>query len=190
MITPQLKHLIRPSVLVMRTVWAIITGSVLFYLVLAYVLVAGGRSAGLPGIGVMEAVIYLAAAAAAVASVLYHRYSLSDDRLSMFLKRDVDVADLSRAMGAKGAEYGQLARIESMSDFDRRALSLMYELQKISLINLILNEMVIILGFVIAFLSGYYLKIVPFGIVSLLLCIWMFPKPELVIEKARNIFPE
>ncbi len=172
----------------MRTVWAIITGSVLFYLVLAYVLEAGGRSAGLPGIGVMEAVLYFAAAAAAVASVLYHRYSLSDARLSMFLKRNVDVAGLSGAVSAKGAEYGQLAQIKSMSDFDRRALSLMYELQKISLINLILNEMVIILGFVIAFLSGDFMKIIPSGAASLVLCIWMFPRPESLVKRARNLY--
>lgn len=187
MITPQLKDLIRPLILVQRVIWIIITCSILFYSFLAFILIGTNKTSDVGMMG-LEMVLYIAAVVFAASSVLYHRYSLSDAHLSMFLKRDVEVADLSRAVGAKGAEYGQLAQIESMSDFDRRALSLMYELQKVSLINLILNEMVIILGFVIAFLSGYYLKIVPFGIVSLLLCIWMFPKPESIVERACNLY--
>jgi len=187
MITPRLKDLIRPLILVQRVIWIIITCSILFYFFLAFILIGTNKSsdAGMMG---LETVLYVLAIAFAGSSIFYHRYSLSDDRLSMFLKRDVDAADLSRAMGAKGAEYGQLAQIESLSGFDKRALSLLYELQKISLINLILNEMVIILGFVIAFLGGYYLKIVPFGIVSLLLCIWMFPRPESVAERACGLY--
>lgn len=187
MITPQLKDLIRPLILVQRVIWIIITCSILFYSFLAFILIGTDATSDVGMMG-LEMGLYIASVVFAASSVLYYRYSLSDARLSMFLKRDVDVADLSRAMGAKGAEYGQLAQIKSMSDFDRRALSLMYELQKISLINLILNEMVIILGFVIAFLSGDFMKIIPSGAASLVLCIWMFPRPESLVKRARNLY--
>jgi hypothetical protein len=49
--------------------------------------------------------------------------------------------------------------------------------------------MVALLGFVLAFLSGEFMKIIPFGLASLLLNIWMFPRPESVIERSQKLFP-
>jgi len=188
MMTPQLKRLIRSAVIVEYAVWAVITGSVLFYFVLAYVLEKGGMSAGLQGIGAMEAVLYAAAAAAAAASVLYRRHCYSHERILSILRKDADIDTLSGGLGADGADSERIAFLRTLGESEKRAFILLSELQKTSIISLVLNEMVVMLGFVLAFLSGDFVKIIPFGVVSLLLNIWMFPRPESVAERACGLY--
>ena len=76
--------------------------------------------------------------------------------------------------------------LSALCESEKRVLYLLNELQKSSIINLILNELVIMIGFVLSFLSGDFMKIIPFGAASLVLCIWMFPRTESVAVKSSN----
>jgi len=188
MISSQFKDLIHPNVLVQRVVWIAITGSIIFYFVFVYIFVREGRTQAFEKSEGLEAVLYAAAAITAICSILYRRYSLSDERLTKILNREIDIRTLAKSSGTGTSEHEKLARLEALSDFEKKVLSLMCDLQKSTHINLIINETVAILGLVLAFLSGDPLKIIPFGIVSLLLNIWMFPRPEAILEKAQNLF--
>jgi hypothetical protein len=105
------------------------------------------------------------------------------------IKKDVDVTALSGSLGIERAGSGRSALFNALGEDELRAVTLMNELVKASIINLVLNEMVALLGFVLAFLSGEFMKIIPFGLASLLLNIWMFPRPESVIERSQKLFP-
>jgi hypothetical protein len=181
--------MIRPNVIAEYAVWAVITVSVLFYFVLSYVLAKNGLSAGIRSADNVQTVFYTAGALVAAASVLFRRYSFSDKHMLAIIKKDVDVTALSGSLGIERAGSGRSALFNALGEDELRAVTLMNELVKASIINLVLNEMVALLGFVLAFLSGEFMKIIPFGLASLLLNIWMFPRPESVIERSQKLFP-
>jgi len=173
--TPQLNRLISARVLAERAVWVIITGSVVFYFFLAYKIAGVSAGAGRGGLSGAEPLFYIAAAAAAVFSIIYHRRSFSDDGVRAILSK-FDA-------GSHGIED-----VSALSGSEKRAFFLLNELQKASIINLIINEIVIIIGFVLSFLSGDFVKIIPFGVASLLLCLWMFPRTESVAKRACGLY--
>lgn len=174
--TPQLKRLISARVLAERAVWVIITGSVIFYSFLAYKITGESTGAGADSLSGAEPLFYIAAAVAAVFSVVYRRRAFSDDGVCAILSK-FDA-------GSHGIED-----VSALSESEKRASFLLNELQKASIINLILNEFVVLIGFALSFLSADFMKIIPFGAASLVLCIWMFPRTGSVIKKAQNIFP-
>lgn len=173
---PDFERLIRTRVLAGRAVWVMITGSVVFYFFLAYKIAGVSAGAGRGGLSDAEPLFYIAAAAAAVFSAVYRLRSFSDDGVRAILSK-FDA-------GSHGIED-----VSALSESEKRAFFLLNELQKASVINLIINEIVIMTGFALSFLSGDFVKIIPFGVASLLLCLWMFPKTESLIKKAQNIFP-
>jgi len=186
---PQFKPLIRERALTERIVWAIITGSVVFYFFLAYILVGENPSAGVMGVSGAEPLFYIAAASVAAFSIVYRRRSFSDERIRAVLSNFDTGAFPHEAVGGRPGSDG-IDSMSALSESEKRVLYLLNELQKSSIINLILNELVIMTGFVLSFLSGDFMKIIPFGAASLVLCIWMFPRTESVIDNTRIKFPE
>lgn len=185
--TPRLKRLIRARVLVERAVWAIITGSVIIYFFLAYLMTGQNAGAGARGVSGAEPLFYIAVAAAAVFSVVYRRRSFSDERMRAILNKFDTDAFTDEPVTERAGPDG-MDNISAFNESEKRAFFLLNELQKSSIINLILNEIVIMIGFVLSFLSGDFMKIIPFGIASLVLCLWMFPRTESALQKAQNIF--
>lgn len=186
---PQFSRLVRNRAITERIVWAIITGSVVFYFFIAYVLTGESPGAGVEALKDAEPLFYAAAAAVAAFSVYYRRRSFSDDRIKVLL-REFDTGvfpehNVSDRPGRDGRDG-----LSALKDSEKRAVFLMNELQKSSIINLILNEFVIMIGFALSFLSCDFMKIIPFGAASLVLCIWMFPRTESVIDKTRITIPE
>lgn len=188
MISIELKKLIRPLVIVQQVIWFAITGSIVFYTGIAYILVRNRVADDLSRPGGLGIALYAAAFAAAVCSIFYRRYSLSDKSITNVLSRDIDPARLAQNARTKSIDPVKLGQLESLTEFELKVFSLMYELQKITFINLFLNEIVVILGFVFAFFSGDPAKILPFAVISLVLSFWMFPRPGKLISRARYLF--
>jgi hypothetical protein len=185
---PNFERLIGARVLAERAVWVIITGSVVFYFFLAYKITGESTGAGADSLSGAEPLFYIAATVAAVFSVVYRRRSFSDERMRAILSKfDTDAFPDEPVTGRAGS-YG-IDDMSALSESEKRTFFLLNELQKASILNLIINEIVIMTGFMLSFLSGDFMKIIPFGIASLVLCLWMFPRTESVIKKAQNIFP-
>ena len=185
---PNFERLIGVRVLAERAVWVIITGSVVFYFFLAYKITGESTGAGADSLSGAEPLFYIAAAVAAVFSVVYRRRSFSDERIHAMLSKFDTGALPGEPVTGRAGSHG-VDDMSALSETEKRALLLLNELQKASIVNLIINEIVVMMGFVLSFLSGDFMKIIPFGVASLLLCLWMFPRTESVIKKAQNIFP-
>jgi len=187
MISEQLKELIRPAVLVQKIIWFVIVGSIIFYIGFVYIFLGGNKALTSPVSGDMDIFIYLLAGAAFVGSILYHRYSLSDKKLKQFLSKDVDLELLAKDPRTKKIDTGKLGKLNSLPVLETKIYSLMFELQKITILSLILNELIVIFGSAIAFMNEDVSKIVPFGIISPVLCFWMFPRAQAIIKRAEQL---
>jgi hypothetical protein len=183
----ELKELIRPAVLVQKILWFVIVGSIIFYIGFVYIFI-GGNKALTSSIGSnVELLIYILAGAITLGSIVYYRYSLSDNQLKKFMSKDVDLDLLAKDPRTKKIDAGKLARLNSLSVLETKIYSLMFELQKITILTLILNELIVIFGSALAFISEDVSKIVPFGIVSLVLSFWMFPRAQAMIKRAGQL---
>lgn len=187
MISDELTELIRPVVLVQKIIWFVIVGSIIFYISFIYKFVGENKSLATSFGGYVEPLVYIIAAGCVLGSILYYRYALSDSRLSQFMDKDVDLYSLVTNPRTKEIDNAKLEQLRSLSDHEVKIYSLMFELQKITVITLILNEMTAIFGSVLAFTADDASKIIPFAIGSLVLSFWMFPRHASLIRKVNSL---
>ena len=187
MISERLNELIRPLILVQRIIWLIIALSIIFYISFLYFTLGGNISSG-SDIGIrMEIFVYLLSGACAAGSIFYYRYSISDNKLKQFMSRDLDVVFLAKDTRTKKVDEDILEKLNSLPEIDAKIYSLMFEYQKNTTVSLNLCELVIIFGSSLSFISNDFSKILSFGIVSIILCVWMFPRPQSLIRRVRNL---
>ena len=187
MISDDLKELIRPVVLVQRIIWFVIVGSIIFYISFIYKFVGENKVLATSAGGYVEPLIYVLAAACVLGSILYYRHALSSGRLSQFMGNDVDLNSLVMNPRTKEIDNVRLEQLKSLPDNELKIYSLMFELQKVTIISLILNEITAILGSVLAFVNDDASKIIPFAIGSLVLSFWMFPRHRSLITKVSSL---
>ncbi|MEM7007751.1 MAG: hypothetical protein AAF462_01300 [Thermodesulfobacteriota bacterium] len=187
MISDELNELIRPVVLVQKLIWFIIVGSIIFYIGFVYFFTGENKAISSPDISYLQPLIYILASLSVLGSIFYYRYALSESKLNQFMTKDVDIQSLVMNPRTKEIDSDKLAKLKSLSDRDTKIYSLMFELQKITIIVLILNEVTAILGSVLAFVNDDAAKIVPFAIASLVLSFWMFPRHMPLIKKADSL---
>jgi len=148
---------------------------------------AGGNSSLTISINrTVELLIYLVAGISMLGSIFYYHYALSDNYLRNFMNKDVDVESLVKNPRTKKIDSHRLAELSSLSSSELKIYSLMFELQKITIITLILNELIVIFGSAISFINNDVSKILPFAIVSLGLSLWMFPRAHSLIKRVQS----
>ena len=187
MISDKLKELIRPPILVQRLLWFVIVGSIIFYICFVYIFVGGNIILTASFSSNIEVVVYVLAGLAGVGSIYYYQRALSTDKLREFMDKDMDLESFAKDPRTKGIDEAKLKALNSLSAQDQKIYSLMFEYQKIIIITLILNEIIVILGSVLSFINDDVSRIVPFGIVSLVLCFWMFPRPYSLIDRVHKL---
>ena len=187
MISKELKELLNPVILVQKILWFVIFGSVIFYIAFVYIFVDGNLTLTFSSGGDFEILIYFLALAAAAGSVYYYRHSLSDKNLKSFMTNDFDIELLARNPRTREIDEAKFLSLKTLTKDELGIYSLMFEYQKIIMITLILNEIIVILGSVLSFINDDVSKIVPFGIVSVALCFWVFPRPHILITRAQNL---
>ena len=183
MISTELKELIHPVVLVQKIIWYAITTSVIFYTVFVYIFFGTASSAPSSGGGSTEMLIYIISIAAVAGSVYYRRYYMTEANINKFVSKNHSTDELSRDPRTKKPDPAKLSQLESLIPAELGIYALMMEFQKYLLINLALNEIVIVLGLALALLSDDPSTIIPFAVVSLVLDIWIYPKPNLLIQR-------
>ncbi len=187
MLTPELKKFVNKQVLVQRIIWFAITGTVIFYFAIVYAIVGKGNSSITSELsGTVEIAFYLISVLLALGSIAYFRRSSTDENIQKLVERDVDLESLTLGKDNKRSSPLPKEEMDKLNPFQKKIIVLMYELQKTTMINLILNETIAVLGFVLAFLTGNPSKIIPFAVASLVLSIWMYPRPYALINRAEK----
>ncbi len=186
MISDELRELIRPAILVQNIIWFVIVGSIIFYIAFVYLVLGGDKALAISSSSVVDYLIYILAGACAIGSIFYYRHALSDNYLKSFLRKDVDIDLLAKNPRTKEIDKTKLAQLKPLSSDELKIYSLIFELQKITILTLILNELIVIFGSAISFIHDDVSRIIPFGIVSLGLSFWMFPRAQAVIKRVQN----
>ena len=183
----KLKSLIKPVVLTQKVIWFALFASMIFYVFFAYFFLTRNQALTSNYLEAYGIIIYIVAVVSAVASVWYYRKSLSDTRLSYLLSASPDAEKLALDFKTRKADDERLAALKSLDVRELVIYSLMLELQKVTMIVMILNEIVLICGFILAFMTDDPYKIFPFAAAAIVLSVWMFPRAGRLIERARAL---
>ncbi len=132
--------------------------------------------------------IAFAAGAAVVTalSIAYRRWAYSDAHLDGLLRRPLDVRRVATEPRTGVVDEDLVARINALPAHERHFVALVFDLQSTLALNLALNEMVGLLGFVRAFMAGNVILLVPFALAAIGLNFSMWPMPEQLYTRVQT----
>jgi hypothetical protein len=186
MLSSELHDLLRPLALVQRALWWAFTLSVGPYLAIVFMLGGGVARENLPDSDLLAPILYGLSAAMAVASVAFRRWTLSKDRLQKLVAAEADPRELALDARTKQVDTDRLRRLEALSPEDRKLVRLAGSLFVSTLVSLALHEAIVIFGLVLALVGGDASAIVPFAFATVILNLFVYPRPGRIVEQAQG----
>jgi len=129
-------------------------------------------------------VFRLVAVSLGIASILWWRLHLSDDRLKANLAREVSARSLASNRQTGQIDEDRLSEIERLSEFEQKLLSYASGYPLPFVVSLLLNGVIPIPGVVLAFLTANPTKMVPFALAAIILNVLMFPRLTALVNRA------
>ena len=185
-VSENVREMLRPMVVATTVLWVAVTVTIVGLVVAATFVAPGSAPRAIPE-GLHNSLVTVAVLCG-IGSIWFRRRMLSDQKLQAVLSTDAASACLDCAQGNDGLDESKLERIESLGVFERRVLALPRWHFLPFLISLMLNEAVVVVGFVIVVLSAGGESIVPFAVAALILNILMFPRFESLLSRAQGLF--
>jgi hypothetical protein len=192
MVSERLHDLIRPQQFLLTLLWLIFTLSIAVYVGVAYFTVP-------PGVAVLRAgaaadrppgsVYPIAAALGALAGFLLRRFLLSKQRIQAQLSAPLNTTLYCTNPQTKQVDEQKRSIIEGLTDIEKKLLSVSGRYFIPSVLSLVLNETVGILGLVAAMGSGNPAAILPYAAVGLLLNLLIFPRVQAFVQAVEKNYP-
>lgn len=186
MISPTLRELLRPALLIHTFFWWILTACIVFYVVLAWIL---ARAPDAPAAVASSIELALAgfAIATGAASLLLPRFWLSDERLRSVLASPPDLEALARPQGSSARDELRLQAIQTLTAQEQKLLALPGFYFPCFLVRMVLNESVAVYGLILTILSHTFESVLPFATAGLLLNLVSRPRIEPLLERASHL---
>jgi hypothetical protein len=128
----------------------------------------------------------ITAAAVVIAAVLYRKHWFSPDRLRGILPREADLSSLATDPKSKAVDPARLARLNRLAASDRKLALLALEGARAATLTAWLANVVVILGFVIAWNVSDALAMAPYVVAALALTYSVCPRLKSLVERAER----
>lgn len=185
---PMLHELLKSRILIFKIIWLVMTLSMPMLVMSAFLIAKSGNQHGNPANAIALANIAIPGAILClIAFVAVKKIFLSDEKLKVQLAKQVDTKLLATNHATGLVDEDVARKIESLTELEKRLLSLpnLYFLP--FLLGLVFSETITILGFILAITKGDPNFILPFAGLSIALNIANFPKLDSLIERAKNL---
>jgi uncharacterized membrane protein len=103
------------------------------------------------------------------AAILYQRRTVSESKLRELLAHEADIDEMSRDSEHGVVDEDRKADLARLSPEELRVVSALKGLQVSFLLTLGINEVVALVGFLVAYLLGDFVLVVPFAIAAVVL---------------------
>lgn len=185
MISDPLARVLRRFVLIQRIMCVYFTAAIPIYG--GVVLVTRSAHIGVGSMIDTSVLLAIATAAAiiAVASVVHRRWCYSDAYLDRLLGSPMDVRRQATQPRTGRVDQDLAANIDALAPHERRFVALFVALQTPLLINLALNELIALIGFVPAFLAQDLTMFLPFAVAAIVLNLCMWPAPDRLYARVQ-----
>lgn len=179
--TPAVEELMKPVLRTVRVIWGSFVVATVFYVFLVQFLFRGQQPLPLPSSFVLafSAVAFLSAAGA----LLLPRFYPAPALLHQIRQQDPSPDSLAVGSGAGGGDPARREAIRRLGSDDRRALQWGRHFATYTVVRCAFAESIVILGFVLSFITHRPELTLYFAVPSLLLLILVFPRIEPFMER-------
>ena len=168
-------------------IWVAFMTACPIYLVVAYVLVSGRALTGPPeNFQIFLMIMTALALMSAVGSIVYRRYSLSDQKLRAKLKEQAGTGPSSEDIRMMGGAKIEEAYRELSSD-DRKSGALLVTYMQSMIVAWAFNEAIAIYGMLLVVMGGPIWYLLPFLVASVGLNLMSRPMIESFLEHAEGL---
>ncbi len=162
--------LISKNTKVLKIVWLILLIAMIFYFVLS-ILFNNAESSSYQN---LENIFYIIGIILAIISIFIYKKFLSEN----FLRRYLSTQKLKFSSDDE--------HLNQLSDDEKKLYNLLNHLFIPHIIVWGINESILLLGFILSYLSRNFELMIPFAAVGVFLQLYMYPKTEAILESAKT----
>jgi hypothetical protein len=181
-------ELIQPALTLARLLWVALTASIPIYVLLAYLVFAEKTRAGqVTSLAEISYYFHISAGSLIVLSIVLRRLLFSRDRLKKRLSVEMCPKQLSIDPQTKQVDLKRLKKVGQLTKNELKLLSLGAWHFGPFFAILAINELVAILGVILAALSRQGEAVLPFAAAGILLNLTLYGKLNRLVEQGRLI---
>ncbi|RJR32342.1 MAG: hypothetical protein C4576_30360 [Desulfobacteraceae bacterium] len=191
MLSIPLRLLLRNNVITMRIIWAAMTFAIFVLAGIAYMAPMWSKRTApqeVPGsMNKWRTILYIAGLVAASASILTRQFMFSDNRVRKELAKDTDpFAPEEMNCRSDKLDPERYAKTSMFKPPEQKILRLSGHLLSSMMVSLMLNETIVVLGAAYSLIWQTSDAVIPFFFGGLVLNLFMFPRPEAILERAAH----
>lgn len=184
MIDPQsLNRILRPRTFTLRILWTAMVLTVLFFVLLAYILSQQYKTDSVPVQTELRMIFYAVAVLAPLAAYFLRRRMLSSERLQPAMRLKVDLQAMATDSETGVTDEARLAELKKLNPLELKALTLSGRYFTAMLLSLALHEVVALCGMMLSMLEQSFEAILPFAAVAIVLDLLIYPRLDKFIEQ-------
>jgi hypothetical protein len=177
---------LKPKSNISKMIWVALTFTHLLLIFMAYFLTSQIAEPK----HIEPTIVYALAAVALVDGLISFfvipNLFLSETKIKDALSTEVNIKTLATDSETGQLDTNILSKYEKLSSSERKLLKLSMIYFTVLVLRLALNEAVTLFGFVLAFLSGKFVMLLPFAAVGIMLNFSIFPNLERFMEETKN----
>ena len=189
MSSPYFSELYNKKILFYKIIWLVLTSQGFFFAGVIFFngkLVQGTKIAD-PNI---ESALTVGALLLAITSCSLRKFLLSNKKIKSTINTTIHSEDLVKLTQYHGNFKQLLLKVETLSDYEKRAINLTHYAFIPYLISWIMNEAILLIGVIISINFENPYKIIPFALTHLTLNIFMFPDINKLLVRAKSFYRE
>lgn len=178
-----LNKVLRPRTLTLRILWAAMTMTILFFVLVTYFITGQNQTEPVPIQNELRMVFYAIAVIAPVAAYFLRRRMLSSERLQSAMGMKVDLLAMATDSETGVTDEARLAEMKKLNPLELKAITLSGRYFTAMLLSLALHEVVALCGMMLAMLEQRFEAILPFAAVAIALDLLIYPCLDKFIEQ-------
>mgnify|MGYP001826753313 CR=1 FL=1 len=169
MFSEQYKNLINRNINVLKIVWILLFVGMVFYLLLSFIFNSNQQVR----LSRTENIFIIIGTVISIISYFAYKRLLSENFLRRYLStQSLDFHDNEKDL------------VVSLSSKEKKLYKLLNHLIVPHIIVWGLNEAIVLIGFVLSYITKNFESIIPFALAGILLQVYMYPKVNKIMEKA------
>ena len=187
----QFEKFLKPKIFVIRILWFSLTIPILFYIFIAYFVSFRTDYLDSKSLEItLKYVFYGAGLIIIVLSLMIKKILFSNKKIIAQLKKEVNPEDLAINPETKEIDQDKLERLSQLSEQELKLISLANWYTVRFIMQMSICEAIPILGLLLSFITYRPSEILPFAIVSFILCLAFYNGLNSVIEKGSKILED
>ncbi len=185
--SPYFQELYNKKVLFYKIIWGVLTIQGFFFTGIIFINIelVQGVKINNPNI---ESLLTVGALILAITSYSIRKHFLSERKIQETINVPIHSEDLVNLTQYRGNFKQILAKVETLNEYEKRAINLIHYSFIPNLISWMLNQVILFFGLTIAYSINDPFKIIPFALSHFALNLFMFPNIDQLLARSKSLY--